>query len=184
MIDNKTIGIRINTALAARNKMQKELAAELKVKDNTISYFCSGKRIPNVAQIIQIAQFLDTTPDYLLGFSPAISADAKERATEEHTGLSLDAIKRLREALLTLKALGGELTVPNWFFSSGYFFNLIAAMEKYRINAKETDGEPQFITLDSGQQNIYQIMKQAAKLEMIEVVSDMTKDIDSDTAKG
>lgn len=65
----KIIGQRINSALAKANKMQKDLAAHLGVTDNTVSYYCSGSRTPNTMQIIEIANFLSVSTDYLLGLS-------------------------------------------------------------------------------------------------------------------
>ena len=52
---SKIIGNRINTLLAKKNIMQKQLAEYLEVTDNTISYFVKGKRTPNTEQIIKIA---------------------------------------------------------------------------------------------------------------------------------
>lgn len=66
---SKIIGQRINSALAKANKMQKDLASHLGVTDNTVSYYCSGSRTPNTAQIIEISKFLNVSADYLLGLS-------------------------------------------------------------------------------------------------------------------
>ncbi len=55
---NEIIGQRINAALALSNIKQKELAKELGVKDNVVSYWCSGKRTPNTEQIIEIADLI------------------------------------------------------------------------------------------------------------------------------
>lgn len=63
------IGERITNALALRGVKQKELAEKLNVKDNIISYYCSGSRTPNTAQIIEIAKILNVPTDYLLGLS-------------------------------------------------------------------------------------------------------------------
>lgn len=65
----KIMGMRINELLAKRNKKQKDLAKELEVTDNTISYFVSGSRSPNIDQIIKIADYLNTTTDYLFGLT-------------------------------------------------------------------------------------------------------------------
>ena len=187
-MDSKIIGTRINSALASRNKKQKELASELGVPDNTISYFCSGKRVPNTQQIAQIARFLDTTPDYLLGFTQALSSDAKARAAEEYTGLSAVAAKRLRLDLVELKMLGGDGEIPNWFFSSNYFMRLMTATEKYRICTEKIDTRvslEQYLTLDSNQQNPDLKDRQAAKLEMMGVIIKMANEIDKECdAKG
>lgn len=63
----KELGSRITSALALRGKKQKELANAIGVTDNTISYYCSGSRSPNIGQLVKIAQFLNVTTDYLLG---------------------------------------------------------------------------------------------------------------------
>lgn len=63
------IGKRINSALALREIKQKDLADHLNVKDNVVSYFCSGSRTPNTLQIIEIAKFLNVPTDYLLGLA-------------------------------------------------------------------------------------------------------------------
>ena len=63
----KKIGERMNEALKRGGKKQKELAAFLGVSDNVISYFVSGKRTPNTAQIVQISKFFNTSTDFLLG---------------------------------------------------------------------------------------------------------------------
>ncbi len=96
-MDSKEIGRRINTALASRDVKQKALAAYLGVPDNTISYFCSGARTPNVKQLVEIAKFLNTTPDYLLGFTEAMSREEDKRNAEEYTGLSSTAVQFLHD---------------------------------------------------------------------------------------
>ena len=62
----KQIGDRINAALSKRNKRQKDLAEELKISANTVSYFCTGSRTPNMEQLIHIANYLEVSTDFLL----------------------------------------------------------------------------------------------------------------------
>ena len=69
----KQIGMRINQLLATHGKKQKDLAAVLGVKDNIISYYCSGERVPNYKQLVLIADYFKTTTDYLLGRTRAQS---------------------------------------------------------------------------------------------------------------
>ena len=85
---NQIVGQRINTLLGKQNKMQKELAQYLGVQDNVISYFCSGSRIPNVIQLKRIAEFFNTTSDYLLGMSDATSRNEDIQDICSFTGLS------------------------------------------------------------------------------------------------
>lgn len=94
-MDNKVIANRINEALAQNNVKQKELAAELGVKDNIISYFVSGKRTPNIEQIIKIADFFHITTDYLLGRTNVKSQDMDIVTICEKTGLSDDIVNCL-----------------------------------------------------------------------------------------
>lgn len=89
MINKKNIiGRRINTVLAKKNLKQKDLAVALSVTDNTISYFVSGKRIPNTEQIIKIANFFSVSSDYLLGLSDVMSADNNIQFIHNYTGLN------------------------------------------------------------------------------------------------
>lgn len=94
----KLIGTNINKGLAKREKQQKELAEYLGIKDNVVSYFCKGTRAPNHEQIIKIARFLNTSTDYLYGFTNVI--DNQEPIVKEicdYTGLSEKAVKNLNE---------------------------------------------------------------------------------------
>lgn len=94
-VTKKKIGQRINEALAMRDKKQKELAQVLNVTDNTISYFCSGRRVPNIEQIITISQYLNVSADYLLGIVDTATTNKDLRFVCEYTGLSEMAIKTL-----------------------------------------------------------------------------------------
>ena len=69
---SKIIGNRLCIILEINNVKQKELAKVLGVKDNIISYYCSGARKPNLDQIIEIAKYFNVSADYLLGLSNEI----------------------------------------------------------------------------------------------------------------
>lgn len=97
LMNNKIIGQRINEALAFRNVKQKELAKELGVKDNVVSYWCSGTRTPNVQQIIQISKILNVSADYLLGSSEAKTSNIELKAICDYTGLTEEAVNKLHE---------------------------------------------------------------------------------------
>lgn len=97
LMNNKIIGQRINEALAFRNVKQKELAKKVGVKDNVVSYWCSGTRIPNVQQIIQISKILNVSADYLLGSSEAKTSNIELKAICDYTGLTEEAVNKLHE---------------------------------------------------------------------------------------
>ena len=85
----KELGSRITSALALRGKKQKELANAIGVTDNTISYYCSGSRSPNIEQLLNIADYLDVSTDYLLGRTS--DPNLSPSATDE-LGLSAEAV--------------------------------------------------------------------------------------------
>ena len=95
MDNSNIIGIRLNSALALRGIKQKELASHMHVTDNTISYFCSGKRTPNVQQIILMAKFLNVSADYLLGLSDVQSTDQATKELCQTLGLSENAVETI-----------------------------------------------------------------------------------------
>ena len=99
----KAVGKRINSALARCGMLQKELAKELGVTDNTISYYCKGARSPQLEQLPIIAKTLNTTTDYLLGRDSQKSNELTPTQREEiatQKWLSLD--KEKRDALLQM----------------------------------------------------------------------------------
>lgn len=87
MDNKKIIGSRINSALAMNNTLQKELAKQLNVKDNIVSYWCKGDRTPNTSQIIQIANYLNVSTDYLLGITDVATTDKDLKFVCDYTGL-------------------------------------------------------------------------------------------------
>lgn len=97
MDSKKMIGKRINSALAKANMKQKDLADILDVKANTISYFCSGTRAPNLEQLVSIAQALGVSTDYLLGLVPEATSDMTAREVIEYTGLSEENVRTLHD---------------------------------------------------------------------------------------
>lgn len=66
---NKEIGTRIAVALKLNRMRQKDLAKELGVPDSTVSYWCSGGRVPDVHRLSEIARRLNVSTDYLLGLT-------------------------------------------------------------------------------------------------------------------
>lgn len=99
------IGERLKAALILRKVKQKELASHLGVTDNTISYYCSGKRTPNVQQIAEISKYLGVSADYLLGLSNTPTTDAD-------LSKAVQLAKEMREnVVFTPTVFGGGDTV-------------------------------------------------------------------------
>ena len=134
---SKIIGERINTLLAKNEFKQKDLAEWTGIKpENTISYFCSGKRMPNTSQLKKIAEFFNTTTDYLLGLSPSPSNEVAYIELTELTGLSDEAIEQLWE-----EYKGGwrgdnnqANDIMNRFIQEGYLGELVGEIADYADN--------------------------------------------------
>ena len=93
----KTIGYRLVTLLTEQGRKQKELADFLNVKPNVVSNYFTGERTPNIDQIVKIAEFFHTTPNYILGVTASQSTDDNLQTMCEYTGLSDRAIQTLHE---------------------------------------------------------------------------------------
>lgn len=94
---NNIIGKRINEALAESNIKQKELAHKIGVKDNVVSYWCNGSRIPNTEQIVKIAKALSVSTDYLLGISNVATNDKDLQFVCDYTGLDEETVEELHK---------------------------------------------------------------------------------------
>lgn len=92
-----TIAARLQKILESFGKRQKDLAAYLGVPDNTISYFVSGKRTPNIEQIVKIAKYFHVSADYLLGLSYAETNDINVQFVCAYTGLDEEAVEHLND---------------------------------------------------------------------------------------
>ncbi|MCH5348670.1 MAG: helix-turn-helix transcriptional regulator [Oscillospiraceae bacterium] len=128
MDNRKIIGTRINSALAFANKKQKDLAAHLGVPDNTISYFCSGKRVPNAEQIIKISEFLKVSSDYILGLNENPSTNPDITNACNVTGLDEITVRLLITQMKNWEIMfGDENKTPkilNKILSSDEFMNI------------------------------------------------------------
>lgn len=107
-LTKKNVGKRLNEVLAQKNIMQKELAKHIGVTDNTVSYYLSGERCPDIEKLIEIAKFLNVSTDYLLGASNVKTTDTELKSICEYTGLSETAVNRLH--WITNRINGKEIT--------------------------------------------------------------------------
>ena len=60
-------GIRVKAKLKEIGKMQKELAQSINVQTSTLCEWLNGHNEPPMQSIVDIALYLDTSTDYLLG---------------------------------------------------------------------------------------------------------------------
>lgn len=134
---SKIIGQNINALLSLRKKKQKELAEFLSVPDNTISYFVSGKRMPNTEQIIKMTEFFNTAADYLLGLSvvPDLNTDVETKQICDYTGLSEKAINRLND-LMQYNTIPQYSKIANEFIED-FINDFVIYVFDYYVNRSE-----------------------------------------------
>lgn len=129
-ITKKNIGKRLNEVLAQKGIMQKELAEHIGVTANTVSYYLSGERCPDIEKLIEIAKYLNITTDYLLGISDVKSIDTELKAVCEYTGLSEEAINNIRCHYDRTKETENNIDVLRFQFINSLFsstaFDLLA----------------------------------------------------------
>ena len=61
--------LRIRELRKQKNKLQKEMAQDLKIPANTFNQYENGKREPDLATLSRIAEYLGVSIDYLMGAS-------------------------------------------------------------------------------------------------------------------
>lgn len=90
------IGQRIATLRKRANENQDDLAKVLNCNRGSIANYEAGKRVPDIATLIKIANHYDTSVDYIAGNSDSVSKNAEIKAVCDYLGLeenSLDNIK-------------------------------------------------------------------------------------------
>lgn len=70
MDTNKSIQLKLKEIIKTNELLQQDLANLLGVKENVISYFVTGKRRPNLDQLIIISKTYNVSLDDLCGLSP------------------------------------------------------------------------------------------------------------------
>lgn len=71
-------GKRLKQLREAKHLSQEELADALSLSSSTIGMYEQGRREPDHEKLINIAEYLGTTTDYLLGHEPTITIQINE----------------------------------------------------------------------------------------------------------
>lgn len=172
----KDIGGRI--MMLRGDTTQQELADAVGVSREIIQHWERGSRQIKAGHLCKLARHFGVSVDYLLGLTKALSSEPNKRNAEEYTMLSPDSISRIREAICTRNALGGKKEVLEWFFSSGFFLEILIAAENYKNACEKGDGSNKYLTLDYSQLNTNDIMFRVAKAEILETMFRMMRDIE------
>ena len=143
---NKPFPAALRTLMEERNTSQKDLADYLGKTRQAISLYCNGESAPDLETLTKIAQFFDTSTDYLLGLE---SDPAKRPSAADDLGLSpaiIDHIKRYKEVgewSLSGLNIFLESTLPTGLFDEIY-------MLKHEI-VSELDTPPSVIELENAE---------------------------------
>lgn len=101
---------------------QEDLAKKALISRGAISYYESGGRLPDISYFINIADTLNVSYDYLLGYSRSPIREYHD--TKEITGLSDKAIEELKRLGIAVNTNTKEIDC----------FNQISKQEHYTLN--------------------------------------------------
>lgn len=90
-------GQRLSEARKRAGLMQKDVAKFLGVKDNVVSYYENGDRIPSVEQYTKLAAFFGVSADYLLCVSDAKTNDKDLQYVCDYTGFNEESVIYLKD---------------------------------------------------------------------------------------
>ncbi len=96
--DSQSIGDRIAKARKEKGLTQQELADLLHVKRENVAYWENGQRDIKSGQIVQIADALDTSCDYILR-----GIDSEQLDLAKDFGLNQNSIQALKDTRYILK---------------------------------------------------------------------------------
>ena len=95
MVDNKIIGSRLEQLRKEKNETQMDVANVLNVQRQIVSYYETGRRTPNVEDLMILAGHYNTTVDYLLGRTDTKTVDEDIQMICDYTGLNESAVNCL-----------------------------------------------------------------------------------------
>lgn len=91
----KSTGQIIKELRESQGMTQSDLAKEMNVSRQIISYYETNARMPNIDDIKRFAKRFNVSADYLLGLSPNPTTDPEVKAICSYTGLSEEAVSEL-----------------------------------------------------------------------------------------
>ncbi|MBQ3692292.1 MAG: helix-turn-helix transcriptional regulator [Clostridia bacterium] len=105
-MDN-TFGTRLKQLRTEKGYTQREFAARLGVSASAIGMYEQGRREPDNTVLAAMCKLLDTTPDYLIGFTP------REQSEEQDIGDVIDDFTKLLMSQQGLMFNGQPMTAAD-----------------------------------------------------------------------
>ncbi len=99
--ENDVFAVRLREAMNFRNENQSSLAEKIRKKHGNItrqaiSWYCRGQSKPDTDRLSWIADILNVSADYLLGFTDIQREDPSEMAVSRYLGLSSEEIQTIQ----------------------------------------------------------------------------------------
>ena len=89
---------RLKKRMEEKNVNQKELANAIGLSSRqSVGYYLQGTSSPDWERLVKIAEYLDTSADYLIGLSDNKSRNSDWQIVTNITGLTFDAINALHD---------------------------------------------------------------------------------------
>lgn len=111
--ENSIFATNLRTMMQQRGENQTTLAKKIGVKRQTISLYMNGQSIPNTEILVDIANALDVSADYLLGLSDIPLTVPDLQAACSYTGLSMEAVQKIRSLKDSWQLLGHSISTPD-----------------------------------------------------------------------
>lgn len=149
MFDSKMLGNRIREL---RGKTPQEVCArELGVSRGAMSYYENGTRNPDADVISRMCRYFNVSADYLLGLSDVKSTEQDMKIACEVTGLSEDAVTKLRSKTAekeTLKEVYGLMISNELFHSLAAVLNQFDGLDKTLKGFSESMSSKELLSLN------------------------------------
>lgn len=112
-----TIGERIRAARKKKGLTQEELASRLGYKSkSSVAHIENGRDIPR-SMVVRLAELLDTTPAYIMGWENGANPDAASSADDEELDKLMEQYDNIRPVHLKRFPLLGEIACGKPIFA-------------------------------------------------------------------
>ena len=186
-----TLSEHIDDLVKQDGRKASVIAKDIKISQSMLSKYQNGKT-PTVESLKKIAQYFHVSVDSLLELNDSLPDETIKMSARKYTGLEYDALQNLHDHLVIPRFTKEQKRIANWFISSVWFNKLVVAMDRFEDSTNNYyKGLPKLdrnaIVVDDGTKNPNDIQRQAARLDMIEIMLEIAEQIDkaySKEAKG
>lgn len=135
MNSNEILGKRLEKARKNKGYTQSDIAEKLSVKRESVSQWEHGERDIKASQLIELANILDVSADYLLGLSDMEIYDADIKSVSKFLGISETLALSLQvnfEEIVESEDASGILKAIEWIFYNGVICDIADSILLFR----------------------------------------------------